>query len=487
MTYGMSLRELLEDWMPEAPDIVIAGISQDSRQINEGDVFVAVQGEHHHGLNFSEQAVAKGCCAIVHDGKVGVPSMGVPVVEIQELSRLLGQIACRFWAAPSDLLTLIGVTGTNGKTSVSHFLAQSWQRALGAGGMIGTLGYGPLDSLQTADWTTPDVFRLNQVLANCLDAGIDHVAMEVSSHALEQDRCQTLQFDAAVFTNLSRDHLDYHRDMAAYEQAKFRLFTEFAPRFSVINHDDLVGRKWIDQWSGAGQVLSYGLAPGAELTAEVLALDSDGMALRLQGPWGSAEFRTGLMGGFNVSNLLACAGTLALLGMEWSEVVEQLEQLESVPGRMCRMGGEPGQPVVIVDYAHTPDALAHALEAARCHLSGRLVCVFGCGGNRDRGKRPQMGRVAEEFSDQVVVTSDNPRFESVNSIINDILSGFDQPQAARVEADRAIAIMRAVSDSGPGDVVLVAGKGHEGWQEIAGKRMPFNDEAVVRAALEAAA
>jgi UDP-N-acetylmuramoyl-L-alanyl-D-glutamate--2,6-diaminopimelate ligase len=464
----MSMRILLEGWLTAPPDIMVAGLDLDSRRIEQGHVFVAVKGSQKHGLDYASQAVERGAVAILHDGRQEDPDVDVPCIVVPGLAEKLGELASRFWAAPSDLMTIAGVTGTNGKTSVAHFLAQSWRRVYGLAGMIGTLGHGPLDDFSLAERTTPDVLRINEILANCLDNGVDHVAMEVSSHALEQERCQTLQFDAAIFTNLSRDHLDYHQDMQAYAGSKKRLFTEFAPRFAIINHDDLTGRSWIGELGGDTQVLGYGLAPGAELGAEILGVDADGMYLRLNGPWGKAEFRTGLLGAFNVSNLLATAGSLSLLGMPWGDV-------------------EPGQPVVVVDFAHTPDALAQALQAVKAHLSGRLTCVFGCGGNRDRGKRPEMGRAAESMADQLVITSDNPRFESVNSIINDVLGGLELPQAAQVEPDRAAAITRAISNSNPGDIVLVAGKGHETWQEIAGQKLPFSDEAVVRTALEAAA
>jgi UDP-N-acetylmuramoyl-L-alanyl-D-glutamate--2,6-diaminopimelate ligase len=483
----MSLRALLEGWLNDCPDIAIAGLSQDSRNIRPGDAFVAVQGSGGHGIDYAGQAIANGCVAVIHDEQIEAPLLDVPVVGIAGLKGRMGELAARFWAAPSDLMTIAGVTGTNGKTSVAHFIAQAWQSAFGSAGMIGTLGYGPLDDLQTADRTTPDVFRVNEVLAACLDGGVDRVAMEVSSHALEQCRCQTLQFDAAIFTNLSRDHLDYHKDMQAYAQSKKRLFTEFAPRFAIINRDDMVGRSWIGELSGVTQVLDYGMAPGAELHAEILAMDGDGMSLRLNGPWGAAEMRTALLGAFNVSNLLATAGTLTLLGMEWEDVIRELEMVLPVPGRMMRLGGDAGQPVIVVDYAHTPDALAQALKAVRSHQSGRLVCVFGCGGNRDRGKRAEMGRAAEELADRLVVTSDNPRYESVNSIINDILRGLEHPDHAVVEPDRAAAITTAIASCGPGDIVMVAGKGHETWQEIGGRRIPFSDEAIVRAALEQAA
>jgi UDP-N-acetylmuramoyl-L-alanyl-D-glutamate--2,6-diaminopimelate ligase len=478
---------LLEGWLPDPPNIAVAGLDLDSRCVEPGHAFVALHGAQGHGLDHVESAIERGAVAIIHDGIHDDPDVLIPCVSVPGLDEKLGQLASRFWAAPSDLMTIAGITGTNGKTSVAHFLAQSWQRFYGHSGIIGTLGYGSLEDLSPASRTTPDVLRLNGILAKCLDSGIDRVAMEVSSHALEQGRCQTVQFDACVFTNLSRDHLDYHRDMQAYANSKKRLFTEYAPRFGIINHDDLTGREWINELGGETQVLSFGMAPGAELSAEILSVDADGMYLRMTGPWGTSEFKTGLLGAFNVSNLLATAGTLSLLGMAWRDVVREMEMMEPVPGRMMRMGGDLGQPVVVVDYAHTPDALAHALQAVRKHLSGRLICVFGCGGNRDRGKRPEMGRAAESMADQVIITSDNPRFESISSIINDVLSGLEEPAKALTEPDRAVAITRAISGSGPGDIILVAGKGHETWQEIGGQKLPFSDEAVIRTALEAAA
>ncbi len=487
MTYGMSLRALLAGWVDDAPDVAISGIVMDSRQVEPGFAFVAVRGGSGHGLQHAEEAIRRGAVAIIHDGRFENGDIDLPMVRFEGLARRLGELASRFWAASSEDMTIAAVTGTNGKSSVAHFLAQAWERVHGRSGLIGTLGYGCFDQLQPASHTTPDPFTLNRVLAECMDSGADHLAMEVSSHALEQGRVDTVQFDAAIFTNLSRDHLDYHQDMEAYAAAKRRLFTDYAPRFSIINRDDMTGRKWIRELEGQSEILSYGLMPGAELTAEVHGMDADGMALRLHSPWGSADLRTGLMGQFNALNLLATAGALTLLGLSWGETVRELEVIKPVPGRMLRLGGAPGQPVVVIDYAHTPDALSHSLAAMRDHLSGRLHCVFGCGGNRDRGKRAQMGKVAESLADTLYVTSDNPRFESVNSIINDVLRGIGNPARVTVEADRASAIRAAIDAAGPGDIVLVAGKGHENWQEVQGQRIPFSDEATVQALLEAAA
>jgi len=484
---AMNLNELLEGWVDDAAAVRLTGIGLDNRNIEVGEAFVAVKGHVGHGLDYARSAVAAGAVAVIHDGQHEVPELGVPCVKVTGLGSKLGELASRFYAAPSEQMTIAGVTGTNGKTSVAHFLAQSWQRVYGNSGMVGTLGYGPADNLQSGQRTTPDALRMQHVLADCVKAGVERLAMEVSSHALQQHRPQTVQFDAAIFTNLSRDHLDYHHDMASYAAAKRLLFTDYAPSFAIINLDDRYGRKWFGELNGGMQMLSFGLEEGAELRAQVRSMDINGMTIHINGPWGSEEVRTCLFGEFNASNLLACAGTLALLGMPWHQVLHQLELMQPVPGRMMRMGGEPGQPVVVIDYAHTPDALECALRAVRSHLDGKLVCVFGCGGNRDKGKRPQMGRAAELLADDVVVTTDNPRFESANKIIEDVLAGLKAPGKVTVEPDRELAIQNAIANCSPGDVVLVAGKGHETWQEIGDQRIPFSDEATILNALEDAA
>ena len=479
----MNLDELLEGWVDSAPSAQLGGICLDNRNIKPGEAFVAVQGQSGHGLDYAQAAVASGASAVLHDGLKQLPSLTVPTVKVNDLGNKLGELASRYFGAPSEQMMIAGVTGTNGKTSVAHFLAQSWQRVYGKAGMVGTLGYGSVGHLQSGERTTPDAIHLQQVLADCLQADVERLAMEVSSHALQQHRCQTVQFDAAIFTNLTRDHLDYHGNMTEYAAAKRRLFTDYAPSFAIINHDDELGKKWFGELNGGMQMLSFGLQKGAELKAEVLAMDVDGMTIHINGPWGSERFHTCLLGEFNASNLLATAGTLALLGMPWHKVLHQLEVMQPVPGRMMRLGGEFGQPVVVVDYAHTPDALEHALQAVRAHLKGRLVCVFGCGGNRDQGKRPQMGRAAELLADDVFVTSDNPRDESVSRIIEDVMAGLESPDKATVEPDREAAIQRAIANCQPGDIVLVAGKGHEKWQEIAGQKIPFSDESAILSAL----
>jgi len=483
----MTVRTLLEGWCDQVPDLVINGLGLDSRLIEPGQAFVAVSGGRQHGIEFAKQAAARGAAIVIHDGLAAVPEIEIPAVAVPGLERRLSALGARFFHHPSDQLTVAGVTGTNGKTSTAHFIAQAWQRSSGDAGLIGTVGYGPLAALQPARMTTPDPITLQGMLARCIEQGVEKVAMEVSSHALDQGRCDDIAFDAAVFTNLSRDHLDYHGSMEAYANAKRRLFIDCHPRFAIVNKDDPLGKSLLDEIANGTEVLSYGTNGSSELRGAVLSMDSLGMTLKLASPWGDGEIRSGLLGAFNVSNLLAAAGTLALLGMPWPQVLHQLEIMHPVPGRMHCLGGEPNQPVVVVDYAHTPDALRQALTALRSHLHGRLVCVFGCGGDRDRGKRPMMAQVAESLADRLVLTADNPRDEEPDAIFQDMLGGLERPDEARVVADRGTAIRQAILGSGEGDIVLVAGKGHEAWQESRGQKIPFSDEAAVRAALEAAA
>jgi len=483
----MSLQTLLEGWRDSVPEVVIEGLSLDSRSVTQGQAFIAVGGGQTHGLKFAAQAEANGASVIIHDGLAEVPVTGIPAVEVPGLGEQLSALAARYYHSPSEHLTVAGVTGTNGKTSVVHFIAQAWQRDTGDAGIIGTIGYGPLDKLKPAAMTTPDPISLQAMLAGCVDQNLERVAMEVSSHALDQGRCDDVAFDAAVFTNLSRDHLDYHGSMEAYEAAKRRLFTDCKPRFAIINHDDPAGKALIRHVAQSTQVLSYGTNGSTELRASIMNMDSSGMTISIASPWGGGTLHTGLLGAFNVSNLMATAGTLALLGMPWNRVMHQIEIMHPVPGRMQCLGGEVNQPVVVVDYAHTPDALEQALLALRAHLHGRLICVFGCGGDRDSGKRPMMAGVAESLADRIVLTTDNPRGELPEEIIRDMMTGLDEPARAEVVTDRGEAIHQAILGSHSGDIVLIAGKGHEIWQETSGQKIPFSDEASVRSALEDAA
>jgi len=487
MSCPMSLATLLEGWCDDVPQLVLQGLSMDSRTLQRDDGFIAVAGTRQHGLSFAKEAESRGACVVIHDGLAPLPQLSIPAVRVEGLGALVSPLAARFFHAPSERLTIAGVTGTNGKTSTAHFMAQAWQRTSANAGFIGTIGFGPLNELRKSELTTPDAISVQRMLSECIDAGVESLAMEVSSHALAQGRCADVAFDAALFTNLSRDHLDYHGSIEEYAAAKRRLFVDYRPRFAVINADDEFGRSLIHDLQGRTEVVSYGTNGVSELRASVLEMDASGMVLKITGPWGEGKIHTGLLGRFNVSNLLAATGALALLGMEWDKLLHQLEMMHAVPGRMHFLGGEYGQPLVVVDFAHTPDALKQALTALRAHLHGRLTCVFGCGGDRDRGKRPLMAAVSESLADRLVLTSDNPRSEAPQQIIADMLEGLKVPANAVVIADRAAAIRQAILESRPGDIVLVAGKGHETWQETNGQRVPFSDEAEVRAVLEEAA
>jgi len=483
----MSVQTLLEDWCDTVPDVVIKGLALDSRRVEAGQAFLAVAGATTHGMAHVAQAESRGASVVIHDGLASLPPLGIPSVQVEQLGSRLSCLGARFYHYPSDQLQIAAVTGTNGKTSTAHYIAQAWQRTSADAGIIGTIGFGPLNHLQPADMTTPDPISVQRMLSDCIDQGVEKVAMEVSSHALDQGRCDDVAFDAAVFTNLSRDHLDYHGTMEAYAAAKRRLFIDCHPRFAVINHDDPMGKALIGEIANGTQVFSYGTNGSSELRGSVLQMNSSGMTLSISSPWGGGEVHTGLLGAFNLSNLLATAGTLALLGMPWGQVMHQLEIMHAVPGRMQCLGGDHGQPVVVIDYAHTPDALQEALTALRAHLHGRLICVFGCGGDRDSGKRPMMARVAESLADRIVLTTDNPRGEDPAVIINDMLGGLEQPGRAQVAEDRGTAIRQAIEESSAGDIVLVAGKGHEAWQESRGHKIAFSDEAAVHAILEDAA
>lgn len=486
MSAGLPLSELLPDVAGVPAGLRVTGMSQDSREVAAGDAFLAIPGFGTHGLRFVDQARAAGAAAIVYeppapDG-VQVPPEAIAV---PALRARIGAMADRLHASPSAAMTVVGVTGTNGKTSTVQMLAQAWSlRGLRAGS-IGTLGAGLHGQVEPTGFTTPQVSRMHGLLAQLRDEGAQAVAMEVSSHALDQGRVDAVRFAVGVFTNLTRDHLDYHGDMDAYGAAKARLFQAPGLRAAVVNLDDDFGRSLHAALDPALQAVGTSARgrPEARVRAEGVVLDAEGLAFRLRINDESHAVRTGLLGRFNVDNLLAVAGVLHALGAGADEIAQVLGQLQPVAGRMNRLGGA-GAPLVVIDYAHTPDALEQALSSLREHARGRIVCVFGCGGERDRGKRPQMAEVAGRLADAVIVTDDNPRREDGDAIVADILAGFADRSRVRVERDRRAAIRRAVGEAGPGDIVLVAGKGHEPYQEINGTRHPFDDAEQARAALE---
>lgn len=499
---SITLRELLAGHADTGAcgDIRVHGLALDSRRINRGEAFVALAGTQAHGIRFAPAACARGAVAILADTASIAPSARAgahggarpiaPVLWIDGLRERLGAIASRFFGEPSRKLHVIGVTGTNGKTSTVQMIAQALHDEGHRVATIGTLGAGLHGQLHAGERTTPDAIEVHGLLARFRDAGASHVAMEVSSHALEQGRVNAVAFELAAFTNLTRDHLDYHGTMQAYGAAKARLFDAPDLRWAIINIDDGFGADLAQRLAGQGGaapgLLRYGIDnPAADVGASKVEATAQGLRFHLATPWGEGMVRSALLGRFNVSNLLAVAATLGALGLDFSAIVAALERMQPVPGRMSRLGGHAGQPLVVIDYAHTPDALEQALRSLRAHCEGELVCVFGCGGERDAGKRPQMAAIAETLADRVIVTDDNPRGEDGDAIVAQVLAGFAHRGRARVERDRGVAIRQAVAAARARDVVLIAGKGHEPYQEIAGVRRPFDDLAVARTALEA--
>lgn len=467
-----------------APELEVTGVETDSRRVTAGDVFLAVKGVGSHGLSHVEQAIARGASAVVWEPAPGIAEpedLAVPQVAVAGLAQQVGVIASRFQGEPAKQLFTVGITGTDGKTSTAYLVAQALD-ALGAdSGYLGTIGYGRVAALSEASHTTPDAIRLQELLADFVRQGLKACAMEVSSHALDQARVAGIGFDVAILTNITRDHLDYHGTVAAYAAAKRRLFADYCRGVAVLNRDDALGAAWAGE---LGKAVVYGIegtapAKGQWLIARDLQLSGQGLRFTLESSWGRAAVQSRLLGHFNVYNLLAVIAALLAKGVPLAEVVAVLPQLHTVPGRIEGFKGPKAAPLVVVDYAHTPEALAQILKAVRAHCTGKLICVFGCGGDRDRGKRPLMGAAAEEGADLALITDDNPRSESPAAIAAEIVAGLKNPVAVRVIHDRAEAIRVAVAMAGAQDVVVIAGKGHETTQTIGTTVRPFSDRAFV--------
>ncbi|MDT8409483.1 MAG: UDP-N-acetylmuramoyl-L-alanyl-D-glutamate--2,6-diaminopimelate ligase [Wenzhouxiangellaceae bacterium] len=466
------------------PPVMIGGLSLDSRRIRTGDAFIALAGARAHGLEFADQALQAGAAVVLHDGQAR-PSAAIAsrCIALPQLGEQLALVARRFWDDPADSLELTAVTGTNGKSSVAWLLAQALD-----GGVIGTLGTGRPAKLQPATHTTPDLLSLYQTLAAQRDAGIRHVAIEASSHALAQHRLAGLEFQATIFTNLGHDHLDYHGNMECYGAAKARLFKDYSSRRQLLNIDDPFGRDLADELAGRPGLLSYGL--DRQWQPDVLGViqnaNLDGLVMDVVAPHGRVACQSRLLGRVNAYNIMIVVAELLARGWHRQDVARKVATLEPVPGRMNRVDGPAGQRVII-DYAHTPDALQNALAALRELTPERLICVFGCGGERDRAKRPDMGRIAETLADRVIVTDDNPRRENNLKILREIQAGMARPDRVCVIPDRRQAIARAVAEAEPGDCVLLAGKGHEQVQDVGDQSIQFSDFEAVRAALTEAA
>ena len=470
----------------------VSGLQLDSRKLTPGELFIAVQGSHLDGKQYIAEAIRKGAVAILieADEKNMTWQDHIPLIPVPALKQKLGHLASRFYGEPAHHLRMMGVTGTNGKTSCTHFIAQILESFHIHCGLIGTLGAGFYGHLEETGLTTPDAITVQATLKNFLKHHAKAVAMEVSSHSLDQGRVNDIPFEIGIFTNLTQDHLDYHGTMAAYAAVKKRFFDEWPMRYAVINADDPYGETWIESLKNKHQsMFLYGLRKPA-LAASIPSIYTTHIQLSLQGikvflhsPWGEREIALPLIGQFNLSNVLAVLTALCLYGLPFDEVCDHLAQLKPVPGRMQLFGGDR-KPLVVVDYAHTPDALEKVLEALRDHTQGKLICVFGCGGDRDREKRPHMAAIAESLADHVIVTNDNPRHEAPEQIVLEMMKGFKQPECVSVILDRSQAIEDSIQLASSGDCVLIAGKGAERYQQIGDEKIPFDDAEWVKKFLD---
>ena len=487
MTKTHDLRQLLLG-IADAPRVAIHGICDDSRNVVDGDLFVALQGDTSHGLEYADAAVQAGAAAVIWDSSTGqsvVEERSVPFVAVEDLSVRVGEVANRWFGQPSRSLDVFGVTGTNGKTTVAYLIAQCLQNLGQQCGYIGTLGHGIHELTIDLGLTTPPCLALHGELAEMQADGATQAAIEVSSHALSQDRLAGMHFDAAIFTNLSRDHVDYHGDMESYGASKARLFTDFDCTHRIISFDSEFGRQLASRCEGgviATSALSSHSTKGHQhVVVRSAVANANGSSVRVTSSWGDGEVRIPMPGDFNISNAIEVLALLLAKGIEFDDAREAIAQISAPPGRMqsVHASGDQSLPQVYVDYAHTPAALEAALQALRAHTIGDLWCVFGCGGERDRGKRPLMGTVVQQLADCAIVTNDNPRGEAPAKIIDDVLGAMDA-SALAIE-DRAAAIAYAIQHAAPEDTVLIAGKGHENYQIVGDERRDFSDFHAARA------
>ncbi|OIR11792.1 UDP-N-acetylmuramoyl-L-alanyl-D-glutamate--2,6-diaminopimelate ligase [mine drainage metagenome] len=480
----------------DALGISITRLTSDSRSVQQGDTFVAYRGMQADGRNFIAQAIERGANAVIWEAQEFTwnSEWHVPNLAVHDLRHRAGLIADRVYGHPSRKLWMVGVTGTNGKTSISHWLARAYTALGRKGAVLGTLGNGFPGALQATANTTPDALIVHALLAEYERQDAKTVAMEVSSHALAQGRVNGVNFDLALLTNLTRDHLDFHGDMQSYAAAKRRLFDWENLKHAVLNLDDAFGAELAGQLQDKPvEVVGYGLTRESLDLAERLGIrmvygtltqmDAQGLTLQLHTSWGAAAMQSKLLGRFNASNLLGALAVLLVSEVDIDDAVRELGSQKAVAGRMQTLGGKD-TPTVVVDYAHTPDALEKVLNTLREvtePAGGRVICVFGCGGDRDRGKRPMMGTVASKFADVRIVTNDNPRNEDPHEIINAIIAGMQGD--FQVIEDRAKAVAFAIGKAQLNDTVLLAGKGHEDYQEIRGERKPFSDSEIAHRAL----
>jgi UDP-N-acetylmuramoyl-L-alanyl-D-glutamate--2,6-diaminopimelate ligase len=490
-----SLAKLLDGIAALPRDVAVSDLTQDGRAARPGSAFLAVRGSSEHGLKYAPQAVANGARAVLWEPAPVAVIPDLPseilVAPVQHLREHVSTIADRFFDAPSAHMAVAGITGTNGKTTCAYLLAQALEAAGRPAAYMGTIGTGRPHRLAASALTTGDAVTVQRTLAALRSGGAASVAMEVSSHALDQARVGAVRFRTAAFTNLTRDHLDYHGTMDSYGAAKARLFALPELKSRVINVDDAFGRQLVIDPRGRGRVVvtsrghqSHARSAAGFVRAMHVKLSTRGIELEFDSSWGTGAVVCPLVGDFNVDNLLTVIAILLDWDVSLGQVIEVLARVRAAPGRMETFGGVRA-PLAIVDYAHTPDALRKALGAVRAHCDGRLAVVFGCGGDRDAGKRPLMGAIAAELADDIVITDDNPRNESPPAIAADIAAGIPAGKPFRIELDRARAIREALSDAAPADLVLIAGKGHEDYQIYGSERRAFSDQKVVAAALAA--
>jgi UDP-N-acetylmuramoyl-L-alanyl-D-glutamate--2,6-diaminopimelate ligase len=491
---GKSLNELLDGISPDAeiPSVMIRSITSNSREVTQDTLFVALEGTQVHGIDFAIDAAKSGAVVILYDASDEYCLQRIPLLKkqakthwlgVDHLNRLNGEIVSRFYGEPSRQMTIIGVTGTDGKTSVTHLLTQALGRLGKTAGSIGTLGYGIGNQVTQTSHTTPDAVSLQSYFHQFQQNGCQYVVMEVSSHALHQYRVSGCNIDIAVLTNLGRDHLDYHDSVEEYAAAKAKLFTDFELRSRVINLDDHFGQQLAASFSNE-QMIRYSANQAGNTDAEVRLVErvitAQGQDIKASTTLGEIYAHTHLMGDFNIDNTLACIATLISLGFNREEINQAVAELTPIPGRMEKFTGASNYPAVVVDFAHTEQALRACLQTSRQHTSGKLWCVFGCGGDRDTGKRAGMGQAAEQLADRVIITDDNPRTEPAEKIVRDILLGMDNPDKVSVVHSRQAAIEFAINAAVADDLVVIAGKGHEQEQIIGRERLPFSDRHVVQ-------
>jgi UDP-N-acetylmuramoyl-L-alanyl-D-glutamate--2,6-diaminopimelate ligase len=492
MNGAQSLQALLAGLARLPRDVTVSDLTQDGRAARPGCAFLAVRGSQEHGLAYAPQAVANGARAVLWEPAPAavVPDLpsDIVVAPVEHLREHASEIAGRFFGAPSAELAIAGVTGTNGKTTCAYLLAQALEGAGRTAAYMGTIGTGRPGQLAASALTTGDAVTVQRMLAKLRAGGAANVAMEVSSHALDQSRVAAVRFRTAVFTNLTRDHLDYHGTMDSYGEAKARLFSRDVES-RVINVDDAFGRQLAIDPRGRGRLVvtcrghqSRVRASQGFVRAMHVELSTRGIELEFDSSWGTGGFTSPLVGDFNVDNLLVVIAVLLDWDVPLEQVLQVMARVHAAPGRMETFGGVHA-PLAVVDYAHTPDALQKVLSAARAHCRGRLGVVFGCGGDRDAGKRPLMGAIAAELADDIILTDDNPRTESPEAIAAGIGAGIPAGKPFRIELDRARAIRESLAAARADDVIVIAGKGHEDYQIYGQERRPFSDQKIVRASL----